>query len=186
VIVMRKVFYLGGLAVLLVGCPWLKLEPNYEDLERGPSGPIAFVDGVDTGQQNPVIELSTSAKRTVELTVVRTQVMTSGCRGYAYGPKSNVQYPSPFISEIGKDDLADFPLPDLVRVVDTNSSAVLPPTASVSVRADFTQVSRLTFEALKPGTALVSVGIVCYPGDVFGGVAAYSSSQVGLIRLIVK
>jgi hypothetical protein len=39
---------------------------------------------------------------------------------------------------------------------------------------------------MKPGNALVGVGIVCYPGDVFGGVAAYTSSKAGLIRFVVK
>jgi hypothetical protein len=173
---MRKAIYLSVLAILLAGCR-LDLEPNFD-------GPVTFVDGVDTGQQNYVIELSTATKKTVELTVARNRVMTSDCRGYAYGPIVNG--PQPFNAEIGKDNLADFPLPDLVQVVDANGNTVLPPTASVSARTDLTQVSKIVFEGLKPGTALVGVGIVCYPGDVFGGVAAYTSSKVGLIRFVVK
>jgi hypothetical protein len=173
---MRKAMQLSVLAILLAGC-WLDLEPNFD-------GPPTLVDGIDTGQKEYVIELSPAAKRTVELTVARNRAMTSDCRGYAYGPIING--PRPFNAEIGKDNLTDFPLPDLVRVVDSNGLTVIPPTASVSARADFTQVSKISFEALKPGTALVGMGIVCYPGDVFGGVAAYTSSNVGLIRLVVK
>ena len=114
--------------------------------------------------------------------------MTSDCRGYAYGPKGNGGggISQPFNVELGVDHLADFPLPDLVRVVDANGNVVTPPTATVSARPDLTQVSKLTFEAVKPGTALVNVGIVCYPGDIFGGVAAYTSSKVGSIKIVVK
>ena len=175
---MNKTSFLSILAIVFVGC-WSGPESN-------PSGPETVVDGVDTSQQNYVLELSSASKRTVELTVARKRVMTSDCRGYAYGSKGNGGVPAPFNAEIGKDNLSDFPLPDLVRVVDTNGNVVNPATATVSARPDLTQVSKLTFEAVKPGSAWVYVGIVCYPGDVFGGVAAYTSSKIGSIQIVVK
>ena len=122
----------------------------------------------------------------MELTVARNRVMTSDCRGYAYGSKGNGGFPQPFNGEIGVDNLADFPMPDLVRVVDASGNVVTPPTATVSARPDFTQVSKLTFEAVKPGTAWVYVGIVCYPGDIVGGVADYTPSKFGSIKIVVK
>jgi hypothetical protein len=157
------------------------------DLEPPPIAPDTLINNTLTTGTVYTLALSTGSRQTIELTVTRKKAITVDCRGYAYVQKPNASgFSAPFLTVIGKDDLLDFPLPDIMRVVDTNGINVTPPTASVTTRTDLTQVSQMTFEGLKSGTADVVVGIVCYPGDYYGGVAAYTTSAEGYIRVTVK
>jgi hypothetical protein len=108
------------------------------------------------------------------------------CKAYSYA-ENTASSPGgvPYLSD-GIDDLAKYPLPDLVRVVDANGAAIVPPKVAVSLQGTNTQTAQMIFEGLKAGSASIFVGIVCYPGFIAGGITYYTFSRRSYIRLVVQ
>jgi hypothetical protein len=161
-------------------------------VNRADNAPITMINSSDNGSgfnltlgvgQRQTISVSVTYDPTSSLHPLQS---VDQCKAYSYA-ENTVSSPGgvPYLSD-GTDDLAKYPLPDLVRVVNASGAAIVPPKVAVSLQGTDTQTAQMTFEGLKAGSASIFVGIVCYPGFIAGGITYYTFSRSSYIRLVVQ